>query len=229
MITVVCGEDTVASRDYYFELKKKYRKVDIETAEINPGQIQEVNKWLADSFSLFSSKKVFFTQNLNRKIGRRGDTIFRNIESLIKNKYVQLVNWEEGKSSKELKFPQGALIKEFKPNQTIFKLIDSCYPGNFKVFISQLNNLPEKTEDGFVFYMICRQIRNLIIVKSGKKPSKMLDWQYWKLKKLAQLWTVDKLITFYEGLQRIDTITKTGKNPFSIISSIDILTYHIIR
>ena len=224
---VICGEDSVASRNYFFELKKKYQAKDIEVQEINPNQIEEINNWLGDSLSLFSTKKIFFTQVLNKTISRK-TSIKRVIENLIKSKEVEIVDWEEGVSTRELKFSKLASVKEFKPTGSIFKLIDSCYPGNLSIFINQLNNLPDKIEAGFIFFMLSKQIRNLLLVKSDEQPAKMMDWQIWKLKKQANFWSQEKLLSFYEGLHRIDILVKTSQNPFSLRHSLDILAYYIL-
>jgi len=228
MLTVICGEDIVASRKYFSELKSKYLSSDCEVHEIPINQIEEIEKGLGDSLGLFAKKMVFFTQNLNKIISRKSTNSKILIESLTKNKDVEIVDWEEGKMSRELKFPKTALVKEFKPSQTIFKLLDSCFPTNKQNFITQINSLPDKVEDGFIFYMLTRHIRTLLIIKSGEKPAGMLDWQLYKLKSQAKYWPLNKLILFYENLQRIDLINKTSNNPFSIRSSLDLLAYYLL-
>lgn len=227
MITVICGEDLVSSRNYYSDLKNKYQNKNYEIKEILPAQIEEINKGLGESLSLFSDKIVFFTQNLNKIISRK-TSIKHLIEALAKNKNVEIIDWEEGIGARNLKFPKTITIKDFKPSQTIFKLLDSCYPTNKKNFINQINTLPDKVEEGFIFYMLTKHIRTLLIVKSGEKPSAMLDWQLYKLKNQASFWSLEKLILFYENLHRIDLINKTSKNPFSIKRSLDLLAFYLL-
>jgi len=228
MITVICGEDLVSSRNYYSDLKNKYRKKNYEIKEINASQIKEIQKGLGESLSLFSDKIIFFTQNLNKLISRKNVSINQLIDTLQKNKKIEIIDWEEGIGSRFLKFPKTVTIKDFKPNQTIFKLLDSCYPLNKKDFINQINSLPDKVEDGFIFYMLIRHFRTLLIIKSGEKPTGMFDWQFYKLKKQASFWSLEKLILFYENLHKIDLINKTSKNPFSIRSSLDLLAYYLL-
>ncbi len=228
MITVICGEDLVSSRNYYSDLKNKYREKNYEIKEILLAQIEEIQKGLGESLSLFSEKIIFFVQNLNKLISRKNATIIRIIDTLAKNKKIEIIDWEEGIGARYLKFPKTVTIKDFKPSQTIFKLLDSCYPSNKKNFINQINNLTDKVEDGFIFYMLTRHIRTLLIIKSGEKPSGMFDWQLYKLKKQASFWSLEKLILFYENLHRIDLINKTSKNPFSVRSSLDLLAYYLL-
>jgi len=227
MITVICGEDIVSSRNYYSELKKRYREKKYEIKEVASSQIVEVQKELSESLSLFAEKIVFFTQNLNKTITRKKSTKDL-IEILAKDKQVEIVDWEDGITGRSLKIPQIAILKEFKPTRTIFKLLDSCYPTNKSEFISQLNSLSDKIEDGFIFYMLTKHIRMLLLVKSGEKPSAMFDWQLFKIKKQAGFWSLEKLVLFYENLHRIDVINKTSKNPFSTKHSLDLLAYYLL-
>ncbi len=227
MLTVICGEDTVASRNYFLELKIKYQKQGIDVQEISHQQIEELNKWLADNQSLFYSKKVFFTQSLNKFITKK-TSIKHLIEVYSRSKTLELIDWEEEKSARELKLGKLAMIKEFKANQTIFKLLDSCYPNNLSTFIKILHSLSSKIEDGFIFHMLSKHFRNLLIIKSGEKPKKILDWQVWKLKKQAKFWSLERLIAFYEALHRIDIAVKTSSNPFSLRHSLDILAFYFL-
>jgi hypothetical protein len=228
MITVICGEDLVASRNYYFDLKNKYREKNYEIKEINANQIEEVQKGLGESISLFSDKIIFFTQNVNKVLNRKNSSMNRFIENLQKNKNIEIIDWEEGIGARNLKFPKTVIIKDFKPSQTIFKLLDSCYTTNKKNFVNQINSLPDKVEEGFIFYMLTRHIKTLLLIKSGEKPAGMFDWQLYKLKKQASFWSLEKLILFYENLHKIDVINKTSKNPFSIRSSLDLLAYYLL-
>jgi hypothetical protein len=228
MITVICGEDLVASRNYFSDLKNKYRKKNYEIKEIPPSQITEIQKGLGESLSLFSEKIIFSVQNLNKLISRKNVTIIRIIDTLAKNKNIEVIDWEEGIGARNLKFPKTVTIKDFKPSQTIFKLLDSCYPSNKNNFIEQINFLSDKLDDTFIFYMLVKHIRNLLMVKSAEKPTGMLDWQFYKLKKQAAYWSLEKLLLFYENLHKIDVINKTSKNPFSTKHSLDLLAYYLL-
>ncbi len=228
MITVICGEDLVTSRNYYFDLKNKYREKNYEIKEIHPTQISEIQKGLGESLSLFSEKIVFFTQNLNKLISRKNVSINQLIDTLQKNNKIEVIDWEEGIGARNLKFPKTVTIKDFKPSQTIFKLLDSCYPTNKKNFIEQINLLSDKLDDAFIFYMLIKHIRTLLIVKSSEKPAGILDWQFYKLKKQAAYWSLEKLLLFYENLHKIDVVNKTSKNPFSIKHSLDLLAYYLL-
>ncbi|PIV09061.1 hypothetical protein COS31_05000 [Candidatus Roizmanbacteria bacterium CG02_land_8_20_14_3_00_36_15] len=228
MLTVICGEDVVASRNYFTELKNKYLEKKIDIYNIDPNQIDEVYKWIGESISLFSDKRIFVTQGLNKFISKKNSLQLRKVEFLIKDKNVILLDWEDSVMSRNLKFPKGITVREFKPSETIFKLVDNCFPGNLAGFIRSLDNISSKVADGLIFYLLARQLRNLIILKSGKKSGKMMDWQIWKLQKQLKSWEMEKLIAFYQGMHRIDVLEKTSQNPFELRSSLEILAYYIL-
>jgi len=217
----------VASRKYFIDLKNEYIKKDYEMQEIVANQIADIDRWMGESVGLFSSKAVFITQNLNKTISRKTSDK-KSIELLAKNKEVIILDWEEGLTGREIKIAKLVTLKEFKLDQSIFKLTDACYPGNLAKFCNILDALPNKIEDGFIFFMLLKHLRNLILVKSNQKPARMMDWQIWKLQKQAKYWSFDNLITFYESLQRIDVKIKTSSNPYSLRRSLDILAYYLL-
>lgn len=229
MITVVCGEDTVSSFNYYQLLKKDFKKKGYQVVDIPSSEIENISLWMGEAVSLFSDKKVFFTENLNKKLSRKANLkINQIVSSLIKDKSVEVYSWEEGVSSRELKFPKGALIKEFKLKETIFKLQDALYPGNLKNFLAIFEKLLETVDEHFIFIMLAKHIRSLILAKQGEFSSKLFPWQIQKLKNQAKKWDEEKLINLYDSFYQIDVLEKTSCNPFPLHKSlILLLTYFL--
>ena len=162
MLTIVCGEDSIASYNYIVDLKKAFREKDYEIYHINSSDFEEVSKWMGESSSLFSQKKVYFTQGLNKKINKKTGLKFSTmLEKLILNKEVEIIDYEENTQGRFLKISKGVTIKEFKPSQNIFKLQDSLFPNNFEQFHEIIQNLKENTDQFFLFTMILRHVRNL--------------------------------------------------------------------
>jgi len=229
MLTIICGEDSTTSFNYYSSLKKNYLDKSYEILDVSSSDLENITSWLGQSQSLFSQKKIFFTQNINKRLSRKLNLkINKVVEKLIKDKSVEVVDWEEEISSRELKFPKATVVKEFKPAQNIFKLQDSLYPGNLKNFIYALNQLAETVDENIIFYMLVKHIRNLLTVKSGQSISRLQPWQLAKLSKQAKNWEEKKLLGFYQGLHRIDISTKTSSNPFSLKKSLDILACYFL-
>jgi len=229
MLTIICGEDSTTSFNYYSSLKKNYLDKSYEILDVSSSDLENITSWLGQSQSLFSQKKIFFTQNINKRLSRKLNLkINKVVEKLIKDKSVEVVDWEEEIPSRELKFPKATVVKEFKPAQNIFKLQDSLYQGNLKNFIYALNQLAETVDENIIFYMLVKHIRNLLTVKSGQSISRLQPWQLAKLSKQAKNWEEKKLLGFYQGLHRIDISTKTSSNPFSLKKSLDILACYFL-
>lgn len=229
MLTIICGEDSKASRNYFFEQKRIARDNEYEIYDIDAKSITEILNWLSDAPSLFSQKKVFFTQSLNKSISKKLNPKFiETVEKIIKDPEIDLFDWEQDVPGRYLKVSKGATVKEFKPSNSIFKLQDYCYPGNIKVFLDSLHELSGNTDDIFTFIMLSRHIRNLMLVKLGKTPPGMFSWAAAKLKNQAAKWETDKLVSFYDNLHKIDVSLKTGSMPYSLSSALDILASYYL-
>lgn len=228
MLTIICGEDSISSRNYFLEQEKIYREKNFEIVNIDYRQVLELDESEASSASLFTQKRVYFTSNLNKKVLKKLNIKNeKKIKDIIASIKIQLFDWEEETSSRDLKSIKGVVIKELKPSQTIFKLLDSCYPGNLKQFISSLETISESTEDIFIFIMLARHIRNILITKLGERLPKLMSWQIAKLSNQAKYWQLENLINFYQGLHRIDVNSKTN-SPYSIKKSLDILACYYL-
>ncbi|MFN4212943.1 MAG: hypothetical protein ACK4FL_03215 [Microgenomates group bacterium] len=215
MLTIICGEDTVASRDYFNKLKADFQNNGYQTSYILPHDLRQISMAQIHTPTLFNQKTAYFSENLLAKFKEK------NLPE------ATIIDWEE-KSLYELKIPKGAVVKEFKPPNSLFKLLDACYPGNSKTFLTILHQLPDKIEDGFIFFMLAKQIRNLLLIKMDQKITNLPSWQLTKLKFQARRWSTEKLLAFSEGLYRIDVSTKTSTNPFDIRKSLDILACYFL-
>lgn len=227
MITVICGEDIVSSRNYFSQLQSSLKIKNYEIASLRAEEIFEIRRWLGDSMSLFSQKKAFFIEHLDKKIKKDNKKIAEEIAALSKDKTIEIYDWEEV-ASRQLKLNKLAKIKEFKPDISIFKLLDNLYPHNKVTFITQLQKLSADIDPGFIFHMLTRHMRNLILVKMEIMPPKMQSWQFYKLQSLTKWWKIENLVNFYEALGKIEIAQKTGRSPYSISQSLDILACYFL-
>ncbi len=229
MLTIICGEDSIASRNYFLEQQKIFTEKNFEIVNLDAKLVLELDDSQASSSSLFSQKRVYFTTSLNKKILKKLNfKSEKKIKDIINSTVIQLFDWEEETSSRDLKSIKGIVIKELKPSQTIFKLLDACYPGNLKQFIFILKTISESTEDIFIFIMLARHMRNILITKQGERLPKLMSWQIAKLSHQAKYWSTDNLINFYQGLHRIDVNAKTSNSPYSVKKSLDILACYYL-
>lgn len=229
MLTIICGEDSVTSRNYFLAQEEIFRQKNFEIVNIEYSQVLELDDSQASSSSLFDQKRIYFTSSLNKKVLKKLNIkTEKTIKDIIASKEIKLFDWEEETTSRNLKSIKGIIVKEFKPNQNIFKLLDLCYPGNLKAFINSLNILSESTEDIFIFIMLSRHMRNILITKLGERLPKLASWQMAKLSSQAKYWHLENLINFYQGLHRIDVNSKTS-GPYSIKKSLDILACYYLK
>lgn len=231
MLTIICGEDIISSRNHFLSLKKEYREKGFEPTELTVDDVLRISDLIADSISLFSLKKVYFIENINKQLSRKTDlktkNIFDQFKKIEKMNDVELIIWE-GLSQRELKFSKTGKIKEFKPDQNIFKLLDLIYPGNLNMFISRLNSLSRIADENFIFFMLLRHIRNMILINEDKLPPRMQSWQIYKFKKQLKYWKRENLVNFYQALFKIEMASKTSTSPFSIKESLEILACHFL-
>ena len=222
MITIICGEDFVSSRNYYNQ----------QRINITPNQSALSFNKLIDFFehwennaaaNLFQQKSIYFLENINKQINLKiNHKQVKKLEEIHLNKEISVFIWEENVPSREIKLKKCALIKEFKPNQTIFKLINACYPGNKLGFLSTLNSLKTSLDEYFIFIMLIRHLRKLILAKEKIYGERLAPWQKSQLDSQASKWSKNSLIKYYDSFFRIDLTTKTGTNPLGIIKSINI-------
>lgn len=227
MFTVICGEDVISSRNYLRELQSAYREKSIEIQNIGLDEVPEITRWLGDSPTLFSEKKILCTQFLDKKIKKDNKKMLDELVKITGLKDVELIDWEDA-SSRDLKIAKIGRVKEFKPSKTIFKLLDMVYPGNKAAFLTSLNVLSNDVDENFIFLMLVRNVRNLILAKQEIVPPRMQSWQFGKLRHLAKFWKLETLLHFYEALMRIDIASKTGKSPYSMKESLDILACYYL-
>jgi len=228
MLTIICGEDTIKAHNFFLQEKKKFIDEKYEVFEVDPSSIDEIIRWQSENLSLFAAKKVFFTRNLNKKINKNNKKILMLIDKLVNDKRINIFDFEEGIEKRNLKIQKNALVKEFRPESSIFNFLDSLYPGNFKKTIKIFNSLPKTTAYELISFMLQKRIRQLILIKTNNKID---DLSYWQLKKLtfqAKLWTKEALIRFYQALFQLEIRIKTGNNPFDLKKSLELLFGYLL-
>ena len=199
VITIYCGEDTVAARSVFIQAVEKLRLQETEIISLPAPSVLEIQKGLADNFSLFSSQKVFCVENL-----------------------------EKGKQARQLKLKDLAKVYESKPTVSIFSLLESCYPGNKLGFIESLRTVYSSQDEMFILVMLFRHIRQLVLTANEVVSAKLPPWQKFKVIGQAKKWDKQKLTDFYSGLIKIEISSKTSTNPYGIAKSLEILACHYL-
>ena len=236
-MTIICGEDTVASRNYLSQIKGEHARKGEEVVYLSSQEVPDILKWRGDNLNLFSSKPIFVTEHLEssivRKRGKKSakkltiKTFEEIVQEIAARNDIELIDWEE-KAGREIKLKETAKVKEFKPSGTIFKLLESCVPGRLKEFVTLLSVISGSQDEAFIFIMLCRHIRVLLLASELLFADTVQPWQRRILTSQANGWNRNRLSDFYEALYRIETSIKSGTNPYGIRKSLEILACYYL-
>ncbi len=232
MLTVICGEDQETARKYLLSIKDTFKNKGYSLMDVLLADLSEVYKNSSGVVDLFVQKTAYFVDRLSKQYKGRAKTPFKKVvEELSKDKNIHLVDWEGGKSAYELSSLKKLAYSfaEYKPGKNVFQLLDACYPGNLKSFLSTLDIVLGTQDQTFVYTLLTRHIKKLIMAQDGHFDSRTAPWQRGKLQYQAKMWKMKSLVNFYEGLIRIDVSTKSGNSTFDIRESIEILACYYLK
>ncbi|MEN9328393.1 MAG: hypothetical protein RI947_1201 [Candidatus Parcubacteria bacterium] len=229
MLQIICGEDVTASRTYFQQLKTEYKKKGYEIKLVPMSEVEELPKWILESPSLFAPQILYVTENLVRKLKqKKSKELYSRIDEAGAAADVFWIDWENDLTSRDITTLKNHKIKEFKPAESIFGYLDKCYPGNLQGFVESGEKLLDTVEEGFIFAMLSKHIRTLLLIQNNAAPKTIQAWQAGRLRSQVARWKPDKLIAFYEGLARIDVSLKTSSNMHGIKKSVDILACYYL-
>jgi DNA polymerase III delta subunit len=206
------GDYHLQSRIFLLDLIDKAKELNKEVIELN-GEKIDLNELIQATMSnsLFGGEKVIVIENL---FSRRKSTLLDDILNWLKNyeESNELIFWEKKKIGKvaQRKLPKNITVKEFKTPVIVFKLVDLLSPKNKKQTLIMLEKALITDPAEFLFVMIARQIRLMIMAKGGEKL-KGAPWMIGKWKKQASEFEMESLINSYQKLYKIDKEIKTGK------------------
>ena len=232
MLTVIAGEDIVASRKKLLEIKTDYVSKNYNPVSLALSDILENIRTDEQEVNLFGDSSVYFIENLSKKYNGRQKNVFKDsIVEFSKNKNIALIDWEAGKSAYDISGLKriATTFIEYKPSKSIFEVLDSCYPKNLKIFIKSYRELTLTQDEMFIFTMLVKHIRNLILAKVAALPPTIKPWQRSKLTQQSALWTEENLVSFYDGLAKIDIALKTGTSSYTIGQSLELLLCYYVR
>lgn len=226
-IIIFSGEDIVSSRKGFLDQIDSLKTSGNEIIRISG---KDFNKNLAvlnlESDSLFlGEKRVLAVESFFS--GPKSVEKENVLKYLSTVKIRQVVFWEGKEFSKIeiLKYPENFDIKTYKIPQKLFLFLDSLLPKNTGKNLSMFNEVCESTDAGFIFQMLIRQSRLLIMVKEDLV--KLAPWQVGKLKKQSGFFEEKCLHFMHTRLLGIDYEQKTSSSPINLKSSIEVLLSEI--
>lgn len=228
MITLLHGDNIVASRNYLNQIVDKEKLKGIQDIERLNGEtiaLEDVKQAL-ESQSLFGSDRLVIVENIfSRKKSKEKEIITKYLkQSEINNK---LIIWEpksvhpstiRGLASK-------FTVRVFKLDPKIFKFLDAISPKNTKQMLILLQQVKKTDEAELIFYLLHRRISDLIVAKDlrGRGFEKRQNWQISRLLNQSSRFSMEQLISLHNKLYETDYQIKTGKNVLPLASLLDLI------
>ena len=227
MITLVCGEDTSASRLYFANEIASFKSKGYIAKQIASEELKYLESGY-EEYTLFGSKTIYTNENIQKAYIHNKNKLNDLLNTLSKNKELNILIWVDSVSKRDLGITAPINVKEFRPDKNIFKFIESCYPTNLKNFINTMNEIKTKNNEFFNFLMLSRHIKKLLLYQLGIKQPNLQRWQEIKLDTQQKNWKKEQLIDYYDKLIGIDSMIKLGKSPYSMFAYIETLsTYYL--
>lgn len=109
----------------------------------------------------------------------------------------------------------------------MFRFLETITPGGGSSALAFFRQTIPTVDINFLFLMLVRQIRLLILAKEKKDILKLPAWQKAKLQKQAALFTQEGLLSVYKRLLQIDFQQKTSASPFDLGHQLELLLTEI--
>jgi DNA polymerase III delta subunit len=223
MITILYGEQTIASRNKLVELVQEHKNAGREVERLEAKRIDRATLETAlTSQDLFGSERVIVIEGLH---SLPTSTKKNELIAYIAKSDATVILWEQRDLTPTMlkQFPGSAAV-QFKLTKSTFAWLDSLGgDGKQRDRAVQLFHQALHEEDvQFLFIMLIRQIRLLIQAKDNgviKGPPFMIS----KLKKQTSSFNLDQLLQTHRQLLEIDLKQKTSSNSLTLIQELDLL------
>jgi len=223
MIHVLHGENTDDSERYLKSLLINYK--DIPKVQLTDKDRIELFQEAVYAEDLFETEKLVICRNWLSSKKIKLNSLF----DIPQNRTVIFLEDTKLTVGQNVKRPSDWQIKEFKLQSTIFWFLDSLSPD----FVKSARYLPQIDADknNFLVWNLLMRVAFLITVKSGGGRENcaqffernIQDWQWDKIQRQADLFSLNKLIGLYHGLLRLDYATKNGTSAMDEKSLVAIL------
>ena len=218
MNLLIYGDDTFKSRQFLnsqLDAIADRKKVErLRGDKLNRTELVQV----LQSQSLFGSDKVIVIENLH---STKSKTFLKEAIGLINDSDTEVVLYEKKQlTPAQLKKFPNLTQRQFKVSPKIFAFLDSV--GNKQGYNKQaFTDSVEQNSAEFVFFMLIRQIRTLLLATEGKTSGPA--WKANDILKAAEYIGKDKLLNTYKELLEIDYRIKTGKSIHGMRGELELL------
>lgn len=221
MNIVLHGDDQTKSRDALSILRvDRDEVIIIDGKQAVLGDIKQA----CESVSLFGEKRLVIIENLFSRLSKNELKEIISYLSSLETDY-DIIIWEGKTLSKAVitKLGKKWQAKEFSLPKVIFTLMESIRPkNNIKMLELLQKSRGLKVGNDFIFLMLVRQIRMLILAKD-KGLGDMPFWMAGKFEKQADYFNQSELLLMYKKLLAIDIRQKTGTGGYDLAGELDLL------
>lgn len=226
MLTILHGENIVQSRLTLEKIKEENRRKEIISLDGKKIDLTTLKEAL-ESSSMFEDSRLVILENL---FAARSKIELEKMTNYIALKEYSngLILWEKDSLTKTvLDKLKADKVLEFKPEQMVFKFLDSLKPDNVQESLLLLTKLLKNDEPEIAIFMIIKRFRLLLLLKdkvtSGTDDlAKLAPWQVSNLTKQANCFTLESLVIIYHQLLEIDAAEKTGQASFNLTKSLEL-------
>lgn len=223
MITVICGEDILSSRNKIQELLNTSVGYEIIKLDAILHSLTDIIG-AVESQSLLADDKLIVIENLFSLPASKNKlqilTLLKNNENLRK-----IIIWEGKQISRTdiYKFFQKPVIFNFPIGVNIFRFLDSVGIAGTDEILHEFHKLLKSHQAELIYAMLLRQYRLLILSKdkSIKNIPNLSSWQIAKLNSHAAHFDLQYLIRKYRLLLQIDISIKSGTTVYSVADLLD--------
>lgn len=223
MLTIIHGNDIAISRKKLFELKNQDSQSEIISMEGVKVTLTDLIS-ACESVSLLAENKVVIIENFFKKGLTKDKKEAITYLSQLKSDS-QIIIWEDSEIDKKV------LAKYFTKNRivtcnipsNVFKFLDSIGMLSQSEIVKRFHELNKTYETEYIYVMILRQIRLLIIVsdRQVKEIPSLFSWQLSKLTNQTRYFNSISLISLYRQLYTLDYKIKLGLTPFTLSQLLD--------
>ncbi len=214
---ILHGENNLGSSQKLQELIDGQRKIGCTVISLDANNLKVENlRQELEPTDLFGNSNFVILNNLLSGTKKKSQ---EKIIQFLKSKNHQNILLYETKSihPSTIKQFKGAIVENFKIEADIFRFLDKFTPNQKEnLIISFQDLLQKKAEPEFIFAMLVRQIRQLIIAKTNPSHLKAPPFAINKLKQQASAFNLDQLLDKHAKLYKIDLSIKTGKTQLDL-------------
>jgi DNA polymerase III delta subunit len=223
MLTLIHGDNQIASREKLTQLLSAFRASDTEVLNLEADKLdRQILETALRSNSLFGQEKLLVIDALHSlpKSAKKDELI-----NLISDAAIDIILWEKKSLGKlELKkLSSDATAFEYKSSKQLWTFLDSLQSSsaNKNRLLQLLHESCESESSEFVFLMLARQIRLLIQVSEGA-PVKLAPFMIGKLERQARSFSLEQLLRLHQQLFTIDLKQKQSKNRLPLAAELDL-------